>query len=767
MPGPTFIDRILTHRRGVLAIYGILALAALPGLFQLEQDNSAEVFFVEDAVELERHRRFQMDFGRDRLVRLVVEGENLWTAEGLSWLGAVERQARELRGVFGGAGLFQRFRKHLGTWPPEKPAAFREEAHRDPLSRAAGWITEDDMATVLVALYNLPPDEEGRLLAELQALLDTAPSGLATSMVGLPVLERAFDRELVQFVTRVFPFLLALASILLWLALRNLGDVARLLVFVAVVLGLVLGAIGGVGLRLNMISILLVPLLFVISLATAVHVLLRFRQHGHRGLDPREAVRATYREKGWPVFWTGVTTLAGFGSLAVSDVPPVRSLGLWTAAGIALLTVAAFTLYPALLTGARNAPGAPGRFEAVSTRWGRRAARWSTRRRRRVVLGFALVALVGVGGFLHLRPETAVLSYLPPEHPVRSELEELEAQGVGMVTAELVLSSRNAADPAPFRSTAALERVGKLADELRQIPGVLGVLSAGDLLESTRARHPGEDPLVRVLEDAESRDFLATLRTRDGSKARVAVLIPMAGFQNLEPVFEQIRRRARASFPEMEITRTGRYPLVLAAQRTLFESMVLSLLLTLSVVAGTFLLVLESPKLGLTALVPNLWPVVCVLGAMGWLGVPVDSSTLMIAAVVLGLAVDDTFHTFGRFRLESGASSRRAVATLEDVAPAHGLSSTLLALGFGLCAVSGLLPVARFGALAAWGIASALAADLFLVPALLSAVSTPTPGAGTTGSSGRGEPPAGSRPRSRGSEWPGSTAAKPRSSCRR
>ncbi len=205
-------------------------------------------------------------------------------------------------------------------------------------------------------------------------------------------------------------------------------------------------------------------------------------------------------------------------------------------------------------------------------------------------------------------------------------------------------------------------------------------------------------------------------------------------------MFAEIHRRARSAFPELEITLTGRYPLVLAAQSTLFQTMVLSLLLTLGVVAGTFWLVLGRTQLGWIALVPNLWPIVWVLGTMGWIGVPLDSTTLMIAAVVLGLAVDDTFHTFGRFRLEGVGEGGAAAATLEDVAPAHVLSSTLLALGFGVCAVTDFLPVARFGLLAAWGILSALVADLLLVPALLSSVSRPRAGVGTAGSSGPGSP---------------------------
>jgi predicted RND superfamily exporter protein len=130
-------------------------------------------------------------------------------------------------------------------------------------------------------------------------------------------------------------------------------------------------------------------------------------------------------------------------------------------------------------------------------------------------------------------------------------------------------------------------------------------------------------------------------------------------------------------------------------------------------------------------LIPNAWPVLLVLGAMGWLGVPLDGATVMIGAVVLGLAVDDTLHTLGHFRralrTSGGATGARpgeaAVAALEETAPGHAATSLVLCLGFATCALSGLVPVAWFGVLAAFGIAGALAADLLLVPALLAGAS--------------------------------------------
>ena len=200
----------------------------------------------------------------------------------------------------------------------------------------------------------------------------------------------------------------------------------------------------------------------------------------------------------------------------------------------------------------------------------------------------------------------------------------------------------------------------------------------------------------------------------------------MRGYRELDPLYRRARSLATRAFPDAEVQVTGRYPLVLAAQRSMLRTMLASLTLTLLAVAGMLWAILRSGALTWRALVPNLWPVLVVLGAMGWSGVPIDSTTVMIAAVVLALAVDDTLHTLGHFRgaLRAGATpaGRAAVITMSETAAGHVTTSGVLALGFAACALSPLVPVARFGALAAAGIAGALIADLLLVPALLASV---------------------------------------------
>src|SRR5690606_3903036 len=159
---------------------------------------------------------------------------------------------------------------------------------------------------------------------------------------------------------------------------------------------------------------------------------------------------------------------------------------------------------------------------------------------------------------------------------------------------------------------------------------------------------------------------------------------------------------------------------LLALHRELLATLGLSLGATLPVLVAVFLLLLRRVRDVVRALVPNLWPVVVLLGGMGWAGVPLDVATVMVAAVVVGVVVADTLHTLVHYRerrLEAGACA--AVAErIERTAPAYLLTGTILAGGFAVCALSDFEPIARFGALSALAITIAVVADLVLVPAL-------------------------------------------------
>ncbi|MFP3940418.1 MAG: efflux RND transporter permease subunit, partial [Thermoanaerobaculia bacterium] len=582
------------------------------------------------------------------------------------------------------------------------------------------------LATVLVAID--PPDHraEEEAVAALRGLAADPPAGVSARVVGLPVLDLALNDSSREIGRVFFPLLAGLAVVLLAVSFRDPRGVVVPLVFVAVPEVILLGALGYAGVELNLVLAVLPPLLFVIALATAVHLQIRFRDALEDGLEGAAAVRATYEDKGWAVLWTGVTTMAAFGSLAVSRVGPVPTLGAASAAGMALLTGAAFLLYPALLVMVGEPRARVLRSRAFEHRFRRLGRAWAERaaeHRHRVLAGAGVLMAGAALGLPGLRVESNAVTYLPPDHPAREGIEALEAHGVGVAAGELLLTVEAAEDDAGLARGDRLAATRRIAQRVRELPGVLGAVGPGDLVARAAAAGfggsvvpggspPGGPPPAELL-----RAFLVP----DGRAARITVFTPAAGHARIEPLFARIEALAREELPGVRATVTGQFPLVLETHRRLLVTLGLSLTLTLAAVAIIFRFLLPSNRLTLLALAPNLWPVVMVVGGMGWLGVPLDTATVMVASVVLGLAVDDTIHTLGHFReLAPVLGRREAVAgTLQRTAPAYVLTGVILSAGFGVCALSEFAPTARFGALSALAIGFAVAGDLVLLPALL------------------------------------------------
>jgi len=730
------VSAVLRRRRTVEALFALLVVAFLPGVTRLESDNSPEAFFLAGSPDVARYADLVALFGPGYGARLVLSGERLFDGDGLAFLARVEQEASGLAGVRSVSGPLAHHRGELDLDPrgaPAAPAAFRARLLANPLDRAAGFVDAAGSAvSVLVELDSGGAGARARTVAALEDLCADAPAGVTAEVVGPATLERALDESAHEIASFYFPLLLALAALLLALTFREAGAVAVPLAFVAVVEIVVLGAMGYAGVRFNLVVAILPPILFVITLASAVHLMLRCRDIEADGLEAGPATLATFRDKGRALFWTTISTLAGFASLAATPVAPIRTLGLWAGLGLAFAGLAAFTLLPCLLsrTMGRRAALPERGFELRMQRLGRRVTELAADHRGVVLATYAGLAVVAAIGLARLTVASNALHYLAPGHPVRERIEAVERAGIGLSTVELLAIEGETSSGDGFRGERRLAELAGLAIELRQIPGLISAVTAADLLDDLGAR----SPLGQVFPAAELRARLAPLvfadetggrelarlLAADGRRTRISLFVPTAGFETVDPLADTALSLTRAALPGATIEVSGQYPLLLAMQRYLISTLAWSLLLTLPVLAVTFYVLLREVKGTLYALLPNLWPVLLILGGMGWCGVPLDIATVMVASITLGLVVDDTIHTLAHYRtLSAELGERAAVADrMEKTAPAYLLTGVILALGFGVCALSGFAPTARFGLLSAIAILIAVVADFTLVPAL-------------------------------------------------
>jgi predicted RND superfamily exporter protein len=580
-----------------------------------------------------------------------------------------------------------------------------------PIARALGLL--DPAADRYDFVVRVRPDaaqtECGALARALDALrAEAAAAGAKLEAGGHPLVAAALDDE-ARRVERVFSPLLALASVLgVALFFRSFALAALTVLPAALASVAARAGLRAVGWDQNLILVSVGPIVFVISLATALHVSTTYRRLRAAGRAPVDAARASVREKLAAGLMSGGTTAIGFLAFLASGIEPVRRLGVATAVAVSAAIGVAYGALPVLLAAFVRGDGALR--TGAPRAWGRTAP-WSLRRRGAVIgLAFATTVAGFVAG-AGLPFGTNALDYFPAGSRVRDEFLSLEAGGGALTTVEILAKRK---DGKPWEMSAV--RASATVDAaLAAVPGAHGVLGPAIVLEDLKV---AAGPAAALL---------ASTALREGERLdaqreylRWTVRIPTVGAAETLAIGDALAAAAarEPALKDADVVAAGGILLIHHVQTDLVGTLWESLGLTLVVTVGLFFLVVRSVRELLAALLANLLPVASTLLFPRLFGWPLDAATVMVASVVLGLAYN-TFHLLegagprpGRFYYKAGLGSFRRVGQ-----PA-GVSYLVLALGFSVLALSGFAPTARFGVLTALGVLFALLGDLFVLPAV-------------------------------------------------
>ncbi|MEZ6017862.1 MAG: hypothetical protein R3F49_22345 [Planctomycetota bacterium] len=526
--------------------------------------------------------------------------------------------------------------------------------------------------------------------------------GVSLTAAGHPFIAAALDRES-KSVDRFFaPLLVIVGFCVCALFLRSLT-----LALVALLPGIV-GALGvRAGLRLvdvpsNMILVAAGPLVFVVMVASMVHLASAWRSAVLRGETPERAATLARRATWRPAAIAAATTAAGFGVFATSDVSAVRELGLTVAASVTLLVPLSYLCMPLALAGlsCTGSLAAPGQRSP----W-RRLALQSLRARPLALLATALLFVAGGLAPRAMPVALSAVDYFPVGHPIRAEYEALDSSSAGLSGLDVLVRAPQGVDPAAARALCdalgGCARVGAVFGP----PAVVADLASLGALAATAA--------PAVLRDTGRRGS-------DGEWWRFTARASANTPDEIQRFSADVHRVAddwsRGHGYEVHVA--GSVLRLFAMQEALVGTLAQSLGLTALVALASFVCFLRGARQVLTAVAANLVPVAAVLGGAWALGYALDAATVMVASAVVGLALDNTFHLM--LAAGPGGEAPRAsrLGAFERVGGAAVAGIAILTVGFGCLGLAEFQPTARFGTLAALGLLGALFADFAVIPAL-------------------------------------------------
>lgn len=715
---------LLRHRVALLVTVLVVTLLSYVKASQLTLEQSIESLYALDDPHLLDYLDSKSLFGGDEFVIVAYSDPQLLSPEGLERL---RKFSAELSAV---PGVQSESTQNLAEalYPRQIPFLLRPlfTRRRDEmveLSRSM-LVGADDQTTGIV--LRLKPEESTDARAEtFRRVRELADAHQPPAfVVGEPVQVHDMFRYVEEDGELLFLCSLVLLGLVLFALFRSLRWVLLALVLVAATVTWTKAILAVCGMRLSMVSSMLNSLVTIIGIATVTHVMVHYRKR-RLTLGPVDAFRRTFVELSPAIFWTTLTTAAGFGSLLSSPITPVRSFGTMTMLGTLLILLSTSTLLPGgILSGRRTA-------ELSSSAAERPLVGFLSRlidlvERRTLPLGIAVFGLFGFGvaGLFRLDVETDFSRNFRVSSPIVRSLDFVETRLGGAGTWEVNF-------PAPHELTPEyLDRVRTLARELRNLdvegsgkPGLTKVVAMTDLLDLVPGQSNDVDAVNRKLAliNAMQPEFESSLYNAE--RGRMRLVLRAKERQPSETklrLIERVGELARREFSESRTT--GIFVLLAYLIENLLRGQLVSFAWSAAMVGGMMTIAFRSLRIGLVSLLPNVLPIALVVGTMGWIGVAINIGTAMIASVSMGLTIDASIHYLSGYRAARAAGMPFGEAlreTHKGVGLALVFGTLALVVGFSVLSLSHFIPLVYFGVLVSLAMFGGLVGNLVLLPLLL------------------------------------------------
>ena len=727
--------QLLRWRWFLLPLTLLLFLLARPVSKQLTFDRSIESLYAADDPQLKNYLESKSLFGGDELAIVAYTDPDLF-ADTVRTLTQTARKrvsglAEKLSAI---PGVKAKSTQDLASAP-------RLAVTLNPTLITGILLGHDGKTTAVVlrlepqATAEVSRGETIRQIREVAAEF-SEENNLETHVVGEPIQVEETFRYVEEDGRVLFRFSLGLLALVLLALFRSLRWVVLpVLIVVATITWTEAGLVQS-GVKLSMVSSMLNSLVTIIGVATTMHLAVHYREF-RRKHDREAAISLTLARLLPAVFWTCATTAVGFAALLTSHVTPVKSFGLMMSLATALVLVAVCGIFPGgALLGRWDADpqDAPAEKHLVGalvqvTHGVKRYPLW-------LAIGFLGIVLFAAAGFSRLQVETDFSKNFRDESPIVRGLDFVEdpEHFAGAGSWEV-----NFPAPSPLTDEY-LEKVEVLAERLRsfeeadhkgQITKVLSLTDATKKLPKRILLTP--IPLERRLRGLSviEPEFVPSLYNSE--KGRLRVILRARERQPAEQKLDLIVRVEKVSqtwadeyltedFPDAKVKVTGLFVLLANLIQSLLADQLVSFTIAAIGIGGMMVVAFRSLRIGLIALTPNVFPIVFVIGGMGWLDLPINIATAMIASVSMGLTVDSSIHYITGYlkaRQEGLSVDQALQETHSGVGRALVFANVALIAGFSVLTYSHFIPLVYFGVLVSVAMLGGLAGNLLLLPLLL------------------------------------------------
>lgn len=544
---------------------------------------------------------------------------------------------------------------------------------------------------------------------------------------------------------------LALLSFSLWLFFRQIRWIVLPMFICAVSAVFTTGIFGMFGWEVTVISSNYIALQLIITISTVIHLVVSYREFyaKHPKYSQNQLIYLTLRDKFSPSFWAIFTTVIGFSSLMSADIKPVIMLGIMMSAGISVSLVLAFLLFGSVNANLKKL--APVRTFENSFKFTKYCANLALNSRKIIYAVCVLVVCFGVYGISKIKVENSFIGYFKESTQIRQGMQIIDTKLGGTIPVDVIVKFKesepkqesgeekddfesefeNDAKSAKYWFNSYHTRIAeKVHDYLKEQNFVGNVSSLATLIKA-----------IKELNNGVSDDFLlAAMYEKLPLEYKKILLSPYVSVENdelrfsLRIVDSDPKLRRNLFLKELregllELTKNDNVSIEVVGMMVLYNNMLQNLLssqvdtfgLTVAILFVIFCFVFRSIKLATIAIVSNLIPLCTLFGVMGFFGIPLDVMSITIAAISIGIGVDDIIHYIHRFKEELLTKD-----VFESIKAAHTsigyamyYTSFTIFLGFSVMITSNFIPTIYFGLLTDLVMVFMLLGALIILPSLI------------------------------------------------
>ena len=512
-----------------------------------------------------------------------------------------------------------------------------------------------------------------------------------------------------------------------------------------------IGLLGYLDWKVTVISSNFISLMLILTLSMNIHIIVRYRQIFSSGDgDKFDAIYQTTKKMIWPCLYTALTTIVAFASLVFSDIKPVIDFGYMMVIGLTSLFLTSFTLLPCFILVFSNRDNSVARNEQTESYIVDTLSNVALKFGKYIYAFVAVISVITLYGLTQLKVENSFINYFRSDTEIHKGMKLIDNQLGGTTPMDIIIKfpdSKVSQDDDEFDdllgdseessesnwfTTEKINKIKYVHDYLnnnKYIGKVLSLASSirvAEIVNDDKELNSVEMSLLYKQLPEEVKDIAVNpyLSIKD-NEARINVRI-LDSNQNLRraDLIEQIRTDLNddAYLKSEVITITGILLLYNNMLQSLFDSQIKSLGFVMLIIASMFLILFRSFKLMVIGIIPNLLSALLVLGIMGIINLPLDMMTITIAAITVGIAVDNSIHYIYRFK-EEFQSAQNYEDTVKichsSIGRAIFFTGITVIFGFSILILSNFIPTIIFGTLTGFAMLVALVLVLTLLPRLL------------------------------------------------